>query len=100
MAKQAGMGAAFYCGGSDLSGDINSLSKVSGSVAVIDSTDITQSAVSRLPGLRDGGIDFTSYFDPTTAHPVLSALPTTDVIMTFVVPAVAVGTPAACLNAK
>jgi hypothetical protein len=100
MTKQTGLAAAFYVGGSDLSGDTSSLGRVSGSVAVIDSTDITQSAVSRLFGLRDGGIDFTSYFDPATSHPVLSALPTTDVVMTFCVPPLAIGSPAASLNAK
>lgn len=100
MGKQGGMGAAFYAGGNDLSGDINSLGKISGSQAQLDVTDITQSAHSRLFGLKDGGIDFVSLFDPTGAHPVLSALPTSDVIISFLVPALAVGTPAACMVAK
>jgi hypothetical protein len=56
--------------------------------------------VSRLMGHGDGGIDWTSYFDAATSHPVLSALPTSDVVMTFLAPALAIGTPAACMVAK
>jgi hypothetical protein len=100
MSKQTGLASALYIGGSDLSGDTQGLSKVSGSRAVIDTTDITQTAVSRLLGHADGGIDWTSYFDPATSHPVLSALPTSDVVMTFLAPALAIGTPGACMVAK
>lgn len=100
MAKQSGMGANFYAGGADLSGDINTLGKISGSQAQLDVTDITQPAHSRLFGVRDGAIDFVSFFDPATAHPVLSALPAADVIVTFVAPVLAVGAPAACMVAK
>jgi hypothetical protein len=79
MAKTSGLGDNYYLGGYDLSGDINSLSKISGMVATLDVTAINESAMERLGGKRDGAIDFTSYFNPTGAHPVLSALPTTDV---------------------
>lgn len=100
MAKQTGLGSALYVAGNDLSGDTQALAKVSGGPAALDVTDITQSAFSRLGGERDGGIDWTSYFDPTTSHPVLSALPTTDVIVTFVPPTAAIGSPAASLVSK
>lgn len=100
MAKQSGMGANFYAGGFNLSGDTNTLPKISGSVGQLDVTDITQSAHSRLSGLRDGAIDFVSLFDPLSSHPVLSALPTSDVIVTFVAPPIALGAPAACMVAK
>jgi len=100
LAKQGGLGAAFWFGGNNLSGDINSLGKISGSQAQLDVTDITQSGHSRLFGLKDGAIDFVSYFDPLVAHPVLSALPTADVIATFAVPPLAIGAPAACMVAK
>jgi len=80
MAKASGLGDALYVGGFNLSGDIQQLGRVGGGPAALDVTDITQSAVSRLGGERDGGIEFVSYFDPSAgaAHPVLSALPTTD----------------------
>jgi len=100
MAKQGGLGAAFWFGGNDLSGDINSLGKIACPIGQLDVTDITQMAHSRLFGLRDGAIDFVSYFDPVKAHPVLSALPTADVIGTFVPPSVALGGPAAFLTSK
>lgn len=78
MSKTSGLGDNLYIGGNDVSGDISSLSKISGSLATLNVTDITQSAMSRLGGKRDGVIDFVSYFNPTRAHPVFSALPTTD----------------------
>ena len=83
MAKSSGLGDAFYVGGYDLSGDTSALSKIGGSLGVLDVTAINKSAFERLGGVRDGGIDWTSYFNPTGAHPVLSALPTSDVIATY-----------------
>lgn len=100
MSKQSGIAARFLVGGYDVSGDINALDSISGSMGLLDSTDITQSAHSRLPGLHDGSMSFTSFFDAANAHPVLSALPTADELMTFMVPPLAIGSPAACLNAK
>ena len=97
MAKQSGLGGRFYLAGNDLSGDIQSAG-ISGGLAVLDVTDITQSAHARLGGLRDGKISVVSFFDPAVAHPVLSALPTSDVIATYCVGA-AVGQPAASVNA-
>lgn len=94
MAKQAGMGMRCYVGGSNLSGDVGSIGKVSGGPAVLEMTDITQSAHERAGGLRDGGIDWSSYFNPARAHPVLAALPRTDQLVT-VTAGVAVGDPAA-----
>jgi hypothetical protein len=98
--KQTGLGARFLVSGYDISGDIQALDMVSGGPALIDSTDITQSAHSRIPGLRDGHIAFTTFMDTANAHPVLDALPTTDALMTVLLPTLAVGAPAACLNAK
>jgi len=100
MGKQSGLGAAFWFGGSDLSGDTNSLGKISGTLGQLDVTDITESAHERIFGLKDGAIDFTSYWNPARAHPVLSALPTTDVVATFASPPLAIGSAAACMTAK
>lgn len=99
MAKTTGLGDAFYVGGSDLSGDINALSKISGGPGVIDVTDITQSGIARLGGTRDGGIDYNVYFDPAVAHPVLSALPLTDVICSYF-RGTAIGNPSAAMVSK
>lgn len=100
MAKQAGLGARLLVGGFDISGDIQALDTVSGGPAPGDVTDITQSAHSRLGLLRDGKLGFTSYMDVANAHPVLDSLPRADTLMTFMVPVLAAGAPAACLNAK
>lgn len=92
---------ACFVGGNDLSGDIMSFSKISGSVAVLDVTPINKSAHVRLTGQRDGAIDFTTAFDPAAgaSHPVLAALPRGDVQVMGCIN-LAVGGEAACLNAK
>ena len=76
MAKQSGLGARFLVAGYDISGDVQALDTVHGGPALIDSTDITQSAHSRIYGQRDGSISFTSFFDNANATPVLKTLPT------------------------
>lgn len=79
------MGDRLFISGVDVSGDIGSLSSIHGGPAVQDVTDITQSAISRLGLLRDGGIDFTSWFNPAVgrAFKTFSALPTGDVQMMY-----------------
>lgn len=103
MPKTGGMGDSFYLGGFDVSGDINSLGKIGGGPAALPATNITQSAEARMGGVRDGGIDFVSYWNPgpeaNAAHTVLSALPTADVIASYF-RGTAVGNPAACLVSK
>ena len=103
--KTSGLGDFYWVGGNDLSGDTNSLSKISGSQATIDVTGINKGAYERLGGLRDGQIAWTSYFNPTGAHPVLSALPTADTLTTYVanggvVGSSAIGNASACMQAK
>jgi hypothetical protein len=81
MAKQSGLGDNFYVAGYDLSGDTNSLKKIGGGIAPLEVTGIDKSAFERIHGVRDGSIEFTTYFNPTSAQAfdVLSDLPTTDV---------------------
>lgn len=95
------MGAAFYLGGYDIGGDTQSFT-AGGGPALLDVTDITQSAHSRLGGLRNGTIDWVSYMDGAAgaSHAALSALPTADVIATLLVGPVAVGCPALSQVAK
>lgn len=93
MAKSSGLGDAFYYNGNDLSGDVNSISKLSTPLATIDSTDITQLANARLGGLRAAELDWAAFFDPSLGHPVWSALPLTDQIMSYF-RTTAVGAPA------
>lgn len=101
MAKQSGIGDNLYVGGSDLSGDTQSIEKISGPQDTIETTDITQGGKSRLGGQRDGLMDVTSYFDPAplASHAVWSPLPTTDIGLMYC-RGTALGNPAACLVAK
>lgn len=102
MAKSSGLGARLLVGGYDLSGDIQALDQVNGTLGLLDVTGIDKSAHERIGGLRDGAMSFTSFFNSAGAHPVLSSLPTGDVQMQFWVPPLAQATAptVACLNAK
>ena len=99
MAKTGGLGDNLYISGVDLSGDTNSIGKVSGGPKALELTGIDKSAPERLGGERDGGIDWVSWFNPTGAHPTLSAIPTTDQIVTYC-RGTTLGSAAACLVAK
>lgn len=85
MAKTSGLGDNLYVAGYNLSGDINAIDKISGGPAALDMTGIDKSAIERVGGLRDGGIDATAFFNPSTgqAHERFSALPTADTIITY-----------------
>lgn len=84
MSKGTGIGQRLYVGGYNLSGQIGSLSSIGGGPATLDVPDITQGAMARIGGHRDGRIEFDAYWDPAAnAHARLSLLPTTDAIMTF-----------------
>lgn len=101
MGKQSGLGDNFYVGGVDLSGDTASLSRIGGSQAVIDLTSIDLSAFQRTGGLRDGSIEWTSYFNDSVgqAHKTLSARPTADVVVEYA-RGTTLGNQAACIVAK
>jgi hypothetical protein len=103
MPKSAGMGDNLYVGGYDLSGDVGSLEAISCHVAVQDVTGINKSARERIALIRDGQIDFTSFFNDATtagaegAHEVLSAVPSAAILTYF--RGTAVGNAAASMNA-
>lgn len=99
MAKTSGLGARLFIGGFDLSGDTGAVQRIAGGCAPIDVTGIDKSAMERIGGQRDGGIEWSSFFNPTGAHPVLSALPTADVLATYC-HGTTLGNPAACCVGK
>lgn len=101
MAKQSGLGDNLLVGGYNLSGDINSVSGLSGGPALTENTGIDKLAVERIGLLRDGKVDFVSFFNTTAgqAFPVLKVLPTTDVMITYL-RGTALGAPCANLIAK
>jgi hypothetical protein len=101
MAKQSGLGDNFYVGGVNLSGDVASLESISLSRATINVTGIDKSANERIHGIKDGGFEFTSFFNPAAGQsfPVLKALPTTDVVCSYF-RGTTIGNPAASCVAK
>src|SRR5215471_14582410 len=105
MAKGSGLGDRFYVDGYDLSGDVASLDQMSGGPAPLDTTALNQFANSRIGGLRDGTLSFTTFFNyvaippPFTEHNALSPLDIPDEVCTYFHGA-AIGNPAASLNAK
>lgn len=100
MTKTSGLGDDLLIGGYHVGSGTQQLS-LHGGPALIDVTDITQRAHSRLGGLRDGGMDLTMYHDPAPggAHAALSTLPTADRIATYL-RSTALGAPAACCNGR
>ncbi|PRY35336.1 hypothetical protein [Umezawaea tangerina] len=101
MGIQGGLGDALYAQGYDVSGDIQSLGVIGGGPAPLDVTPINKLAMKRIGGLRDGRMEFVSFFNPASgqSHQRFSALPTTDVILTYCRSTI-LGAPAAALNAK
>jgi len=101
MAKQSGLGDQLFVGSRDIGGDINSIGSLATPRGVLPGTDITQSGMARLFGMRDATAEFTAYFNDATnrAHPTLSALPTTDVQITYL-RGQGIGSPAFCITGK
>jgi hypothetical protein len=83
--KQSGLGDNLYVDGIDLSGDISAIDQAGGGPAMLDVTSIKSFGMERIGGLRDGDINYTSFFDNAVgaAHPTLSTLPTADRVMTY-----------------
>lgn len=101
MAKESGMGDHLLIGGYDIGGDVQAVTKISGGPAALPATDITQFAMARFGGLRDGSIDFVNYMDIATAasHERLSLLPLTDTLLSYA-HGYALGNPVASMVAK
>jgi hypothetical protein len=104
MAKRTGLANSLFVDGYDLSGDINSVGSMGGGFSPIDMTDITQSAMDRLSGVRDGHMDIVSYLNNTaltTAHARFKGVSTSsaDQILTYCAGST-IGDPVGCLTAK
>lgn len=101
MAKISGLGHRLFVSGYDLSGDTQAVDNLSGGPSEFDVTAISSSARERIGSLRDGTLEVTTFFNAATgrAHPTYSALPTTDVLGSYVM-GTALGAPAANLVAK
>jgi hypothetical protein len=85
MTKQSGLGDQLYIDGVNVSGDIGSIGKINGGPKALDYTGIDKSGFERIGGVRDGGIDFSAWFNPSAGqeHATLKTLPTADRIVTY-----------------
>lgn len=101
MTKKSAIGDSFFLQQYDLSGDVGSVQSVSNTRALLPVTGLNQSAEHRILGRADGSINFSAWHNSSAnaSHAVLSALPTTDVIVSFADGSTA-GDPAASLLAK
>lgn len=101
MSKVSGLAQNLYVGGYNLSGDVGSVDNASGPQDALDVTGIDKSAHERIGGRRDGVLEWTSFFNAAAsrAHPVLSVLPTTDVIASWFL-GTTLGDPAASIVGK
>jgi hypothetical protein len=99
MAKTSGLGDDFYFGGYRIGGDIQQLT-VGGGPNLLDVTDITQLAHSRLGGQRSGQLSLTAFSDATAGqeHAAFSGLSRSDIIATYL-RGQALGNPAAACSA-
>lgn len=90
MAKRSGLGNRFYMQGVDASGDICALKSIASPMALLDFTSIDKSAMERKGGLRDGTMEFKSYFNPTaaTSFHTFKTMPSTDVLVSYATGAV------------
>jgi hypothetical protein len=103
VAKASGLGDALYIQGFNASGDIQQLGTIGGGPALLNFTGIDKSAYERQGGLRSGQFEMTTYFNTVAVtgglHEKLSALPRTDVVMTYA-RGTTLGDPAASLIGK
>lgn len=101
MAKSSGLGDNLYISGFNLSGDIQQLNSIATPRGTLDVTGIDKSAYERVPGIRDGSIEMTTFFNAASnqQHAVLKTLPTTDVHVAYF-RGTTLGNPAAAMVAK
>lgn len=102
MTKETGLGDFMSVAGYDLSGDIGALKSIHGGLTGTQNvTGINKRAFERKGLGRDGGFDFTSFWntDAGAGTTRLKTLPTTDIIATYHHGAV-IGNPAASCIAK
>lgn len=101
MTKQSGLGDGLIVDGTNLSGDTGSLGRIGGGPNPLPVTGIDKSGFERIGGQRDGGIEWSSWFNPASgqAHAKLSTLPITNRVITYQ-RGTSLGKPAACLVGK
>jgi hypothetical protein len=82
VAKQTGIGGRLWVGSSDISGDVGAITGLNQSRAQIDVTGIDKQFMERLPGLGDGSIEWSGFYNNTGAHAALSGMGTANQTVT------------------
>lgn len=82
MTKQTGIPSKLWIDAVDASGDIGAVNAIGNSRAQLDVTSIQDDFMSRLPGVGDANLSFTSFFNTAGAHAQLSAMATANKIIT------------------
>jgi hypothetical protein len=82
VAKQTGIGGRLWVGSSDISGDVGAITGLNQSRAQIDVTGIDKEFMERLPGLGDGSIEWSGFYNNTGANAVLSGMGTANQTVT------------------
>src|SRR5688572_18369962 len=105
MTKQSALGANLYLGVYDLSGDVGAVTQIGSPRGTFDVTAINASAMERILGRRDGSLGFSGFWNTASSQifDALSAMPTTDVLASVVIPAgssFAVGDAGCAINGK
>lgn len=85
MAKSSGLGDLLVVDGVDLSGDVGVVDQLSSPVATLDVTGLDKFAFERIQAKRDGVVKFSPFWNNATGreHGVLSTLPRTDRLVTY-----------------
>lgn len=83
MAKESGLGANYYLGEYNLSGDSNSFGPISKSIATLDLTGVDKEAYERLAGKLDAEISWVSFWNPTNSHLALKVRSRNDMIGSY-----------------
>lgn len=101
MAKITGIGANLWVDQYNVSGDIGAIDSIASSRAQIDVTSIEDDHMSRLPGLGDGSISFSGYFNPGTGqlHSSYGSAFGTALVQVTAAFGTAIGSPAASIGA-
>jgi hypothetical protein len=103
MAKSGGLGQRLFVGGADISTDVQDLSDTGGGYTPLMSTDITKLAAAReIGGKKDARGQWNVFFNDAAAqaHVRLSTLPTSDVLLSWLMNVTALGAASFNMNAK
>lgn len=101
MTKQTGLGDQLFIGGYDIGADVSAIGSLSTPRETLDATGITQFAMERLFGKRDGQAEFVSYFNDAAGqeHSALKGLPRADTQLMYLRGATLDGE-SLCINGK